>query len=469
MKYKVSVIKKIAFLVMTMALAVAMVACSGAAGTPGPAGPAGPPGEPGTTDPTDPTTSVEPGPVQMIKGIDPFIFNDSATGDINKEPTAVNVSGSFYPSAGLDFSISGHSKAKMERFTAEVSEDGLVTVTLKASDYQNDKIGMKATDGTSSDTIDFYVRRNRPPKNASTGTRNVDTIGAPTVLSVWVTEEDLDVPAHNVNAMGDAPDTHIPIVIGKLKTGPDAIDTSEHDQMPYFFHDDEGNKLSFVSDLSVGAAKRLMVIDGEMKVTLKGLKTTYYDDSDDDTDNPTEIGIELDVSTVDDNGMGSEDEETVLNIYIDTAPNTKGTIGTKVITLGTTTMDKVAVRNVASYFTDDRHNPVAAADGTTDNLEYYVWSDDSKVATVSVNSGNDKAMVVSSSWDAGVLVNGAFVADGFYVEGKGRGTAMIMVKAQETKGDAARALFNATTGAPSDNAHAREKQSVTLIFMVEVN
>ena len=39
MKYKVSVIKKIAFLVMTMALAVAMVACSGAAGKPGPAGP----------------------------------------------------------------------------------------------------------------------------------------------------------------------------------------------------------------------------------------------------------------------------------------------------------------------------------------------------------------------------------------------------------------------------------------------
>ena len=41
MKYKVSVIKKIAFLVMTMALAVAIVACQGAAGTPGE------PGEPG--------------------------------------------------------------------------------------------------------------------------------------------------------------------------------------------------------------------------------------------------------------------------------------------------------------------------------------------------------------------------------------------------------------------------------------
>ena len=43
MKYKVSVIKKIAFLVMTMALAVAMVACQGAAGTPGEPGKAADP------------------------------------------------------------------------------------------------------------------------------------------------------------------------------------------------------------------------------------------------------------------------------------------------------------------------------------------------------------------------------------------------------------------------------------------
>ena len=44
MKYKVSVIKKIAFLVMTMALAVAMVACQAA--TPKP-GEQGDPGEQG--------------------------------------------------------------------------------------------------------------------------------------------------------------------------------------------------------------------------------------------------------------------------------------------------------------------------------------------------------------------------------------------------------------------------------------
>ena len=49
MKYKVSVIKKIAFLVMTMALAVAMVACQAAA--PGKPGETGEPGEAGGVPP----------------------------------------------------------------------------------------------------------------------------------------------------------------------------------------------------------------------------------------------------------------------------------------------------------------------------------------------------------------------------------------------------------------------------------
>ena len=54
MKYKVSVIKKIAFLVMTMALAGAMVACKGAVG------PAGPPGPAGDTPTTTPPTTTPP-------------------------------------------------------------------------------------------------------------------------------------------------------------------------------------------------------------------------------------------------------------------------------------------------------------------------------------------------------------------------------------------------------------------------
>ena len=61
MIHKVSVVKKIMFLLMTMALAVAMVACSGAAGTPGPAGPPGKDAPtPDPTTPTTPTTPTEP-------------------------------------------------------------------------------------------------------------------------------------------------------------------------------------------------------------------------------------------------------------------------------------------------------------------------------------------------------------------------------------------------------------------------
>ena len=46
MSYTVSVFKKITLLIMTMALAVVMIACEAAAGKPGEAGEAGPPGEP---------------------------------------------------------------------------------------------------------------------------------------------------------------------------------------------------------------------------------------------------------------------------------------------------------------------------------------------------------------------------------------------------------------------------------------
>ena len=67
MKYKVSVIKKIAFLVMTMALAVAMVACQaatpkGAQGDPGEQGPAG---QPGTSDNATPM-AVMPLPMLYV-------------------------------------------------------------------------------------------------------------------------------------------------------------------------------------------------------------------------------------------------------------------------------------------------------------------------------------------------------------------------------------------------------------------
>ena len=78
MKYKVSVIKKIAFLVMTMALAVAMVACRVLSASQGRQVRKAA-GEPVT--PTDPTTTpVASGAGADDQGDDAIIFNDAATG-----------------------------------------------------------------------------------------------------------------------------------------------------------------------------------------------------------------------------------------------------------------------------------------------------------------------------------------------------------------------------------------------------
>ena len=90
MKYKVSVIKKIAFLVMTMALAGAMVACKGAVG---PAGPPGPPAETPTTPttpttpPTTPPTTTPPTPIgnqpPTVVAVPAFTGTVGVSADVN--------------------------------------------------------------------------------------------------------------------------------------------------------------------------------------------------------------------------------------------------------------------------------------------------------------------------------------------------------------------------------------------------
>ena len=95
MKYKVSVIKLVTLVLMIGALAVAMVACSGAAGTTGPAGPPGeqgPPGEtpdpttPPTTDPPDPTPSPGAAPEVTMMFLDVYLSLDG-NGDKNRSFT----------------------------------------------------------------------------------------------------------------------------------------------------------------------------------------------------------------------------------------------------------------------------------------------------------------------------------------------------------------------------------------------
>ena len=446
-----------AILLMTMALAVAMVACSAATGKPGPTGPPGEQGPAGTAEPGDTTTPTgEPGPVQMINGIDAFIFNDSATGGMDKDPQTIDVSGNFYPSTGLMYSVTPSSTKSVEA----AIDGSMLTVMLKAgADHKNYEFTVKATDGTSSDTVMFKARRNQAPMNAEGTAAAISNLAAiievgvttrATAPMIWVlSSEEKTVKAHLANGK-DTPADTIPVLIGDK--APLANDGSETQRL-YFFSDDEGNKLSFVSDLSVGDAKTLMVTDGDMKVMLIGKASTFKPipgNLNDGTDTP----IRLMVSAIDDRGLLSDNEEHVLNVRVDMAPMTKGRIGTKVITLGTTDMDRVAIPDIPTYFTDDREA----------DLDFYAWSDKPEIVSVSANPDNKddiplNAAVFDLNNETGDTDD---TDDGFYVEGKGRGTAMITVKAKEKL---------ATTSPVADGigGSAGEKQSVTLTFMVEVN
>ena len=399
--------------------------------------------------------------MQMIKGIDPFIFNDSATGAINTVPMTIDLTDYFYPSTGLMYSITGLDSSESKLVDAML-EENMLTVQLKsAAKYQNTKFNVKATGDIGDDTImDVPVRRNRAPKNALTAA------AAPDVVAVWVgTQKDEIVPAVKVNVNVTPPLAaadiagKIPISIGIIRD--DSTGVSRH-----FFHDDVDNKLTFVSDLSAGAAARLMVTDGEMKVTLLGKKTTFY--AVPGAASQSQNGITVQLMARDDGGLVSDDEDDVLMVHIDAAPTTKRPIGTKVITLGTTLMDKVAVPMVSSYFDDDRHLVTQVIDAnaaaTAVDLTYFVWSDKPNVATVSINPTN-KSDEEFAFAPAGTADAPEAAAGGFYVEGKGRGTAMIMVKAMESKGTE----DPLTTGEPADDtSHAGMEQSVTLTFMVEV-
>ena len=150
-----------------MALAVAMVACSGTAGVKGEPGPAGPAGPAGTTDPTDPTdpttTPVEPGPVQKVQDIPDFIFNNDKDGGMDTMAQSIDVSEYFHPS-GVTYSLVPLSTIQSMRIDAMLDDNNMLTVKLKAGNsYQNDKLTVKATDGTSSLSLSFQVRRNKAP------------------------------------------------------------------------------------------------------------------------------------------------------------------------------------------------------------------------------------------------------------------------------------------------------------------
>ena len=147
MKYNVSVVKRIALLMMTMALAVALVACQGAAGTPGPAGPPGPPGDPAPTTPTDPTTPTEPtvtnAPPTVTTAFKPVYLALAGTGkktsytvaDLNKHITDADSALRF----GASSSAAKVATAKVDNNTLTITATGAgsAMVTVTANDGAN--------------------------------------------------------------------------------------------------------------------------------------------------------------------------------------------------------------------------------------------------------------------------------------------------------------------------------------------
>ena len=438
MKYKVSVIKKIAFLVMTMALAVAMVACSGATGVTGEPGPAGPAGPAGTTDPTTPTEPVdppepEPGPVQKAKDIPNLIFNDTKDG-MDTMPQSIDVSEYFHPS-GLTYSLNLLSTVQSKRIDAMLDDNNMLTVMLKASNsFQNDMLTVKATDGSSSLSLSFYVRRNQAPKVVPIGA-DLAADARANPVDVWVlTQDETIVMAKDPGTLKD-----IRVALGRDPATDGS--TPSFVSREAFFQDDLGNKLTFISEvLSTSDSKKLMVTGGNMQVTLIGLETTEAIE---------ERAIEVHL-LANDGHFISSDSAHVLNVKVDTPPvldKEASAIPTQVINVGEESTSiaigdptDTILRELRDMFKDDRQRP---------NLEFYAWSADDTIAEVVGNPTNKK--------------NGEVAAAGLLIRGLKVGETTIMVKAKEPTMEADPEFDNAAT-----NANEGQVSSDVLVINVTV-
>ena len=418
MKYKVSVIKKIAFLVMTMALAVAMVACSGAVGKPGPEGPKGDPGgEPaGTPDPGDPTTTLGPMPVQIVEQIGSlaFTFNDDAKKKIDSDPRMIMLAGKHvYPSTGVMYELVEPSSMVSDMVDAKVDgSTGELTVMLKeAAKYEANQLKVKASNDINSTELSFMVRRNRPPRVAmvyGTGTPPEDS--RLPIEDVWVgTMEPKELAVTTDCKLADAGKKCISVHIGA--SAPDALEIAVANSP--FFHDDPGDKLELVPErLSASNAKRLMV-EGGSTVTLMGKDTTFVtNDSGTDTN-----AVTVSFRAVDANGLESEDAVEAIVVRVDKAPSVTKKIGTRLITIGQDGTRMSTVMAIAEYFTDDR---LAAT------LEYLTMSDNPEIAILDLNG----ATTAGGEHDKSEF-KAISVAD-LVIIGVNPGEAMITVRAVET-------------------------------------
>ena len=137
MKYKVNVVKQITFLLMTMALAVAMVACQGAVGKTGEPGPKGDPG-----DPSPPAPAANLAPQARSLTFDAVQLREGG------DATTVDVASNFYDPDGDDAAlVLSFSVAQTAMFVDVVLDAGAGVLTITPVDAGDAVITVTASDG----------------------------------------------------------------------------------------------------------------------------------------------------------------------------------------------------------------------------------------------------------------------------------------------------------------------------------
>ena len=345
MRYKVSVVKRITLLLMTMALAVAMVACQAATPKPGAKGDPGDPGAPGPAGPAGSSDNDAPMEVKPL----PMLY------------VALGGSGATPAKTAEAITLGDHFKdaetPTLEYKVKSVDPEGVATVEIK--DGKTVTVGKKS--GTATVTIEVYDGVNDPIE----GTFNVMVVATnvkPTVTAL---------------AIGDNDDKAVKNLAAKLYVGRGAS-TVTVKSVIYDFGEAEGStgddSLDF--DAEVGNAGKDDDILSSVSVA-KGSKPDTWDI----TLDPKKAGHQNVVITVKDKFGAPADTKWRFTVLVNTKPSVKIPLPSRTVTTAATD-DGTETIVIASYFTTDE-----------------------KAATqpMVLNSATPPVMEASGAWSASIV------------------------------------------------------------------
>ena len=379
------VTKRIALMVIVVALAVAMVACQGAVGPKGDKGDQGDqgtdgdpgaPGDPG--DPGDPGAPGDPAvnPLQALPDPDDIFVNDGEKGDEaipGTVPVVINPAHYFigghqdieYTFTGTSVEVGGTTYTS---FTAKKRDDGMIEVTL-AEDfaipdsntapqahnaYYGNALTLQITAVDSKKfrmaTDQFVVRGNKKP---SSGTLTItDVVGTQDAFAADATDEQKKDPCNKFN-----------VVCEDLRD--DGIFSDNGDYGDVAGDDPSEDPFAMLMYSSTSSAGILdATVDDKGKLTLTGMGTPLNADGEYDT------GLVTLKATATDEGelTSSELEYTVT---VDPAPMAVGRLNAgNVLTIKQGTANLVTFTNIASFFSNEGPSDEAlTAFSTTDSVD----------------------------------------------------------------------------------------------------